>query len=63
MRGRKFGRMPNHRKILMKNLVTSLVEHERITTTLAKAKEMRPFVEALIHKAKKPCAQTTIYII
>lgn len=62
MRGRKLGRMPNHRKILMQNLVTSLFEHERITTTMAKAKEMRPLVEKMIHKAKANTPQTTIIL-
>lgn len=62
MRGRKFGRMPNHRKILIQNLATSLVEHERITTTIAKAKEMRPLVEKLIHKAKRNSHEDKIYI-
>jgi len=36
----------------MRNLVTNLMLHQRITTTLEKAKEMRPFVEKLIRRAK-----------
>ena len=52
--GRKFGRQPKHRVIMYQNLATALFEHERITTTLHKAKSMRPFIERLIHKAKKP---------
>ncbi len=62
MRSRRFGRMPAHRKAMMKNLVTALFQHERITTTLAKAKEMRPFVERLIHKAKANTSQTPIIL-
>ena len=62
MRSRRFGRMPNHRKAMMKNLVTALFQHERITTTLAKAKEMRPYVERLVHKAKADTAQTPIIL-
>jgi large subunit ribosomal protein L17 len=62
MRGRKLGRMPNHRKALMLNLVTSLMKYERITTTLAKAKEMRPLVEKVIHKAKQNDARTPIFL-
>lgn len=62
MRGRKFGRMPNHRLALMRNLATSLMEHQRITTTLEKAKEVRPLIEKLIHKAKKNDAQAQIFM-
>jgi len=62
MRGRKFGRMPNHRLALMRNLATSLMEHQRITTTLEKAKEVRPLVEKLIIKAKKNDAQAKIFM-
>ena len=62
MRGRKFGRMPNHRLALMRNLATSLMEHQRITTTLEKAKEVRPLIEKLIRKAKKDDAQAQIFM-
>lgn len=50
---RKFGRDPDHRKAMFRNLATHLLTHERITTTLEKAKEMRPFIEKLIRRAKK----------
>ena len=50
---RRFGRMPNHRKAMFRNLATNLITHERINTTLAKAKEMRPLIERLIHHAKR----------
>ena len=62
MRGRKFGRNANHRLALMRNLATSLMEHQRITTTLAKAKEVRPLIEKLIRKAKKNDAQSQIFL-
>lgn len=45
---RKLGRTSAHRKALLRNLCTSLVLHERIETTLPKAKELRPFVERVI---------------
>jgi large subunit ribosomal protein L17 len=50
---RKFGRDHKHRKAMFRNLATNLLTHERITTTLEKAKEMRPFIEKLIRRAKK----------
>jgi len=62
MKGRKFGRMPNHRRAMMRNLCTNLIMHERITTTLQKAKEMRPFVERLIHKAKADTPQSRLFL-
>src|SRR5258707_371040 len=46
--GRKFKRSPSHRRMLLRNLATSLLEHGRIETTLAKAKELQPFAEKLI---------------
>src|SRR5260221_14125609 len=50
--GRKFKRTPEHRRMLLRNLATALIEHGRIETTLAKAKEMQPFTEKLITLAK-----------
>src|SRR3954469_12104853 len=50
--GRKFKRSPSHRRMLLRNLATALLEHGRIETTLAKAKEMQPFTEKLITLAK-----------
>jgi large subunit ribosomal protein L17 len=52
-KGRKLGRTTAHRKALLRNLVTSFFEKERIQTTLAKAKEARPFAEKMITLAKK----------
>jgi large subunit ribosomal protein L17 len=51
--GRKLGRNASHRLALMRNLARALIEHERIITTVPKAKEARPFVEKLITLAKK----------
>jgi large subunit ribosomal protein L17 len=50
--GWKLGRNTSHRRALLRNLVTSLVERERITTTVAKAKAMRPHVEKMITLGK-----------
>lgn len=52
-KGRKFGLERDQRRALIKGLATSLVEKGSIKTTLQKAKELRPYVEALITKAKK----------
>src|SRR5436309_5004289 len=51
--GRKLGRNASHRLALKRNLARALFEHERIITTVEKAKEVRPFVERLITLAKK----------
>ena len=51
--GRKLGRTSSHRLALLRNLSTQLFAHERITTTLMKAKEMRPFAERLLTLAKR----------
>jgi len=51
--GRKFGRERDQREALLKGLADSLIIHESIVTTLPKAKEMVPYVEKLITKAKK----------
>jgi large subunit ribosomal protein L17 len=51
--GRKLGRNASHRRALYRNLAMALFRHERIITTVAKAKAVRPFVEKLITLAKK----------
>ena len=51
--GRKFGRPSAHRKALFRNMVTALIDRERIRTTLAKAKELRGKVEKTITLGKK----------
>lgn len=51
--GRKFGRERDQRRALLKGLATSVVEYGKIETTLQKAKEIVPYVEDLITKAKK----------
>ena len=51
--GRKLGRNATHRLALMRNLSRALIQHERIITTLEKARELRPFIEKLITMAKK----------
>jgi len=51
--GRRLGRNAEHRLALFRNLTMALIEHERIVTTVAKAKEVRPFVEKLITLARK----------
>jgi large subunit ribosomal protein L17 len=52
VKGRKFGRESGHYKSIMRNLVLSLVEHGRINTTLAKAKEVRTMAERVITYGK-----------
>lgn len=51
-KGRKFGLERDQRRALLKGLATSLVERGSIETTIEKAKELRPYVEALVTKAK-----------
>ena len=51
--GRKLGRTTSHRKAMLRNLVTSLLEHERVKTTDAKAKELRPLAEKMIGLGKR----------
>jgi len=51
--GRKFNRTSSHRQAMFRNMTSSLVEHEIIKTTLAKAKELRMFAEPLITLAKE----------
>ncbi len=52
-KGRNLSRSPSHRKALLRNMATSLFQHERITTTTARAKELRPYAERLITLARR----------
>ena len=52
MSGRKLNRTAEHRKALFKNLAQALIKHEQITTTLPKAKDLRPIVEKLVTTAR-----------
>lgn len=52
-KGRTLNRNPSHRKAMLANMVTSLLRHERIQTTDAKAKEIRGYTERMITLAKK----------
>jgi len=52
-KGRTLSRTASHKKATMRNMATSLFRHERIETTTAKAKELRPFAERLITLAKR----------
>ena len=51
--GRKLQRTSAHRTALFRNMSAALIKHEQITTTVAKAKELRPYVEKLVTLAKK----------
>ncbi len=54
--GKKFnhlGRTASHRKAMLSNMACSLIDHKRITTTAAKAKELRKYVEPLVTKSKE----------
>jgi len=51
--GSKLGRQPAHRRATLRNLVTNVIEHERITTTVTRAKAAKPLVERMITLGKK----------
>ena len=52
-KGRKLSRTATHRRATLRNMATSLFRHERIETTTAKAKELRPYAERLITLARR----------
>jgi len=52
-KGPRLGGSPSHQKLMMANLATDLFIHEKVTTTEAKAKAVRPLAEKLITKARK----------
>ncbi|MFT5438359.1 MAG: large subunit ribosomal protein L17 [Alphaproteobacteria bacterium] len=51
--GRKLNRTSSHRKAMFRNMACALIKHEQITTTLPKAKELRPVVEKLVTLGKR----------
>jgi len=51
--GRKLNRTSSHRKAMFANMAAALINHEQITTTLPKAKELKPFVDKLVTLAKR----------
>jgi large subunit ribosomal protein L17 len=51
-RGRKLGVKPSHRKAMGRNMVQAIIDHERIVTTVEKAKQFKPLVEKVIHLGK-----------
>ena len=53
MSGRKLNVTTSHRLAMFRNMATSLIKHEQITTTLPKAKELRPYVERIITLGKR----------
>ena len=53
MRGRKLNRTGEHRKAMFSNMSAALIKHEQITTTLPKAKDLRPIIEKLISLGKR----------
>ncbi len=57
--GNKLGRTTSHRAAMTRNMANSLIEHERIVTTLPKAKEVKPFVEKLVTLSKEVVARIT----
>ena len=52
MGGRQLNRTSSHRRALLRNMSAALIKHEQITTTLPKARELRPYLEKLITLAK-----------
>ena len=57
-RGRVLGRKPQHRRAMFRNMAAQLFAHERIVTTVAKAKELRMYIERLITVAKRADAES-----
>ena len=62
-KGRKFARKKDQRRALRKTLAGSLIEKQRIKTTLAKAKELRPFIEKLVTHARKQDVAAMRYLL
>jgi large subunit ribosomal protein L17 len=53
VKGRQLSRTASHKRAMLNNMVTSLFQHDRVVTTEAKAKELRPFAERLITLARR----------
>ncbi len=53
MKGARLGGGPSHQRKILANLTVSLIEHEEVTTTHAKAKVLRPYAEKVITKARR----------
>ena len=61
---RKLNRTSEHRKVLFKNMLNSLIKYEQITTTLPKAKELKPQIDKVITLGKKIiCSQKKVYFL
>ncbi len=52
-KGPRLGGSPSHQRKMLANLAASLIEEERITTTAARAKQLRPYVEKMVTKARR----------
>lgn len=52
-KGSRLGGSPSHQRKILANLAASLIEEERITTTATRAKELRPYVEKMVTKARR----------
>jgi large subunit ribosomal protein L17 len=52
-KGARLGGGPDHQRKILSNLTAQLIEHERVTTTHAKAREVRPYAEKIISKARR----------
>lgn len=63
LKGRKFNRNRAQRSALLKSLVTALIKHEQIKTTLPKAKDLRPIVEKLVTVAKEDTLANRRYLL
>lgn len=62
-RGKKLSRTSDERKALLRGLANSLILHDKIKTTEARAKALRPFVEKLITKGRKPNLANRRYVL
>lgn len=52
-KGKRLGKSPSHQRKILSNLAASLIMEERVTTTSAKAKMLRPYVEKIVTKARR----------